>query len=99
MARQRITRAFVEARVDTVNRLLGFEAPVEFSTVGAVYLYGAYGDWAVHQWTNEAGGIRTLHELGSHREASIFLGGMIAALREVQVREIAAEEAARRAAL
>lgn len=96
MAR-RITRAFVEARIDTVNQLLGYSGTELPQTDGKVYLYGAYGSWAVHQYTGGHGGARTLHELSTLQEASIFLGGMIAALRELQAREIAADEAARRA--
>lgn len=79
----RITAKFLEARVDTVNGLLGFQTEnVKWSTVGAVRLSHAYGGYAVHRVCNESGGVSDLtggH--GSGREAAAFLGGMIEALR------------------
>lgn len=85
MARQRITRAFLEARVDTVNRLLGHPVPTPYSTDGAVTLSLAYGGYAVHQWSGPNGGRSSLTDgHGPAREAALFLGGMIAALRAVE---------------
>jgi hypothetical protein len=78
----RITRAHVEAKLDTINRMLGNTDP---NGVGTLELSGAYGGWAIHQICNEARGVRDL--TGGHgplREASLFASGMIAALRIVE---------------
>lgn len=90
---QRITRAFVEARIDNVNRLMGFVSDDEpdkpyrlaYNTVGAIYLSSAYNGYAVYQWMNDAGGVNDLS--GGHgtlREAATFLQGMITALHEAR---------------
>lgn len=78
----RITDKFLQARVNTVNRMLGFDpASVTWNTVGAVVLYGAYGATAVHRVSNTSGGVSDLSGLGTKREISFFLAGMIEALR------------------
>ncbi len=82
----RITDRDLSSRVDSVNHLLGFEN-VHYPTVGTVVLYQAYGSTAVHFVMNDQGGQRTLHGLGTKREAFYFLNGMLNGLR------IAAESA------
>jgi hypothetical protein len=76
----RITKKHLEAKVAIVNGMLGYEDP-QWNTVGAVRLYGAYGATGVHRVVNMSGGVDSLMELGTAREASQFLSGMIAALR------------------
>ena len=80
---QRMTISHIEAKVDTVNRLLGFDpAEVKWNTVGAVCLERAYGATGVRQTSNESGGERDLMGgLGTMRECAHFLNGMIQALR------------------
>lgn len=78
---QRISRQHVQAKIDIVNGMLGFES-VSWNTVGALRLDGAYGGWAVYRICNESGGISDL--TGGHdtaRNTANFLSGMIAALR------------------
>jgi len=80
----RITKSHVEAKVSIVNGMLGFDR-VEWNTVGALRLDGAYGGHAVYRIASESGGVSDL--TGGHgtlREASEFLSGMIAALRIAQ---------------
>lgn len=83
-----MTQRHVEAKVGIVNRMLGFDPDsIEYLTVGAIRLDGAYGGWAVHRVVNEHGGCSDL--TGGHgplREAAEFLDGMIAALRIVEER-------------
>ena len=81
---RRITQQHLEAKVDIVNSMLGFETPVPYGTDGAICLYMAYGDTAVHQYVGP--GQRDLSTLGTKREADQFLSGMIAALRTVDKR-------------
>ena len=81
---ERITNKQLEVMVDRVNRALGFDVPVGYGTVGAVYLYGAYGATAVHRWANEAGGASDLSGFGTKRETYRFLRGMDAALWAVR---------------
>lgn len=78
----RITAAHLEAKVSTINRLLGFASGAPYPTPGAVLLYSAYGGRGVHRVSNTAGGQEDL--MGGcqpARECSRFLDGMIAALR------------------
>jgi hypothetical protein len=75
-----MTQAHVNAKIDIVNGMLGYDAP-EWSTVGAVRLYGAYGGYGVHRVMSTSGGVTELAPIGTLREAAIFLSGMIAALR------------------
>jgi hypothetical protein len=82
---ERITEKFLQARIDTVNRLLGFDPEtVRWNTVGTVQLYGAYGATAVHRVVNDAGGVSDLSGLGTRREIGLYLAGMIEALRITQ---------------
>lgn len=76
----RITNAHLIAKIETINNMLGVK-DVDYRTVGAVRLEGAYGGTGVSRVVNEAGGVSTLHHYGTKREANIFLSGMIASLR------------------
>lgn len=76
----RITQKHLEAKVSIINGMLGHDAP-EWNTVGAVRLYNAYGMTGVHRTMNASGGVTSLAELGTARDAAHFLSGMIAALR------------------
>lgn len=78
----RITQAHIDAKVDTVNSLLG----VQYPEVGAIYLYMAYGGVSVAETINEHGGIRQLTGIGTKREAATFLDGMIIGIREAKER-------------
>lgn len=77
----RMTRPRLEAKVQTVNRLLGFR-DVTYRTVGAIELQYAYGGVQVGQIT-EGHGISTLSTdgYGTMAQAGTFLDGMMAALR------------------
>lgn len=77
----RITDEHLEAKVDTVNRLMGIEVPTPYSTNNAVHLYKAYGSVAVHAYVGPHGGSSDLSTLGTKREAANFLDGMIKAIR------------------
>jgi hypothetical protein len=79
----RITRKILEAKVATVNGLLGFDVDaLQYNTVGSVQLYGAYGATAVHRVVNEAHGITDLSGFGTMKETAAFLSGMITGLRK-----------------
>lgn len=75
----RITKKHLQAKVAIINGMLGYDAL--WNTVGAVRLYCAYGGYGVHRVVNTAGGVDDLLPCGTAREASMFLQGMIAALR------------------
>lgn len=77
-----ITKSHLEGKVDTINRMLGYELPIAYSTDGAIVLSGAYGGTGVHRYSGPHGGVSDL--MGGHytkREAGKFLDGMIHALR------------------
>ena len=74
----RITKKYVQARLDILNRALGF-TETSWNTVGALSLYDAYGSTGVVRVVNTSGGVSTLKGLGTLREAEIFIDGMIAA--------------------
>lgn len=76
----RITAQHLEAKVGIVNGMLGYSDP-QWNTVGAIRLYRAYGGTGVHRVVTTGGGVSDLMGLGTAREASQFLSGMIAALR------------------
>ena len=81
----RITDAHLEAKVETINKMLGFKGDEPYSTPGMVVLAGAYGGKGVHRYCNTAGGVSDL--MGGYytkREVSHFLNGMIQALRAVE---------------
>jgi hypothetical protein len=77
----RITDAMLDFRLNTANSLLGFSSDVPYPTPGTLVFYKAYGSTGVHLVDNEHGGQRTMFDLGTKREAFIFLGGFIQALR------------------
>lgn len=79
---QRITIKHLQAKVNRVNRHLGFDhAAVSWNTVGAVRLDRAYGGVSVFRIVNIHGGVSDLTGYhGTMREASRFLDGMIATL-------------------
>jgi len=84
----RVTKGHLEAQVDIINRLFGYDDP-KWDTVGAVRLSCAYGGYGVYRVLNASGGIADL--MGGHltaREASQFLSGMVAALRQVALQDI-----------
>lgn len=77
----RITDRDLNRRIDTVNSLLGFDTDQNlYMQKGAVKTYSAYGATGVHINCNEHGGVSVLHELGTKREAFIFLRGLITGL-------------------
>lgn len=78
----RITKAHLEAKVRIVNAMLGNPEDAPYPTPGVVVLSGAYGGTGVHRVVNEHGGQEDLMGYhGTKSEASLFLSGMIAALR------------------
>jgi hypothetical protein len=83
---QRITDGMIEARIDTINRMLGHETvPVPYSTIGGVVRASAYGGTGVHRYNNEFGGVSDLFGgYSTKREVYNFLQGMIQALRIVE---------------
>jgi hypothetical protein len=76
----RITQKHLEAKVGIINGMLGYASP-QWDTVGAIHLYRAYGATGIHRVMNTSGGVDSLMELGTVKEASQFLSGMIAAFR------------------
>lgn len=84
----RVTRKHLEAKVNIVNGMLGFDpdggSNGGYNHKGFLNLYCAYGGYQVHKYIGEAGAVDSLSTLGTAREASQFLSGMIAALRIVQ---------------
>lgn len=82
----RITERLLRAKVDGINRMLGYsvdnDGPHGWSReLRSIRWDGAYGGHAVHQLITGTGGI---HDLtgghGTARECAAFLDGMIAAL-------------------
>jgi hypothetical protein len=86
----RYTRSVVQAHIDNVNRLLGFDPEtVQYNTVGALRLYSAYDAWTVHRVSNDGAGVSdVMGRLTTLREVALFLQGMREAL--YLVRETAA---------
>ena len=77
----RVTNSVLQARLDSVNRMLGNPPDAPYSTVGVLVLYGAYGGMTVHQYMNEAGGVSDLMGgIFTRREVLLFLNGMVRAL-------------------
>ena len=77
MATRRITAKELEALVTIINAHLG-KGDKE---IGSVRLYSAYGGVGVQQLMNEQGGVTTLCEVVTKREAYYFVRGMLSALR------------------
>ena len=81
----RMTRKHLEAKVDIVNSMLGFDPDaLEYNTIGSIQLYSAYGATQIHRVVNDAHAVDALSTLGTMRETAEFLSGMIAALRITQ---------------
>jgi hypothetical protein len=67
----RITRAFLDAKADTINRMTN--SPVESSrmvdgkwtaNVGNYHISSAYGGYCLHRMVNEGGGARDVFDCG-----------------------------------
>lgn len=76
----RITQAHVSAKIDILNRMLGFEN-AKWNTIGSVHLYGDASGWKLHLMMNEHGGVTSLTQSGTLREAAAAVQGMIVATR------------------
>ncbi len=68
---QRITRSFLEAKVRTLNSMMG--TPMEssrlvndkyVSNVGNFHISGAYGGYCLHRMSNESGGVSDVFSIG-----------------------------------
>ncbi len=68
---QRITRAFLDAKADTLNSLTN--SPAESSrmvdgkyraNVGSYHISGSYGGYCLHRMANEAGGVNDVLNCG-----------------------------------
>ncbi len=68
---QRITEKMLQAKVDYINKLKGFDHP-KYSTVGAYCLDHAYGGVALHQYCNEYGGISDVLRCGYITKRDLF---------------------------
>jgi hypothetical protein len=79
---QRMTKAHVEAKLATVNRMIGTPDP-DWNTPRSIKLDGAYNGWRVVQVPSDGRGDSALSGFGygTLRECANFLDGMIAALR------------------
>ena len=82
----RLTAGYLQAKIDTANRLLGFDPDNDkWGTVGALQLSGGYGGHAVHKVINESLGVSDLSRgYKTAREVACYLDGFIEALRQVQ---------------
>lgn len=77
MSGLRITRKVVDAKVDNVNRLLGFNPDTDRYQVGMLMVQGAYGGYRVERITSEG---RSTSPIGSHafgpmRDCALILDG------------------------
>lgn len=79
----RITNSHVEAKIDILNRMLGFENS-EWNTIGSIHLYRDACGSKLHLVMNEHGGVASLTETGTLRETAAAVQGMIAATRIAQ---------------
>jgi len=80
MVQPRITDRVLNARLDTVNGLLGFREGVD----GSFTIYQAYGCTTVRRISGDSGGQSDIGApFGTKREALVFLDGMVTALRIV----------------
>ena len=77
---RRINQDHVSAKIDILNRLLGFEN-AKHSTIGSIQLYGDQSGWKLHLIMNEYGGVTSVTETGTLRETAAAVQGMIAATR------------------
>jgi hypothetical protein len=81
----RITRKHVDAKLQIINDMLGTN-PRAWNVIGTIELYSTLGAYSIHRVTTTSGGVESLTTVGTLREASEFLSGMIAALRIVEGR-------------
>ena len=57
----RVTKAMLDTKVDAINEKLGFEADkVQYNTIGAYTLSGAYGGWQLQKIVTDGGGVRSI---------------------------------------
>lgn len=54
----------LEHLVGVINRLQGHESLPEYSTIGAYYLDGAYGGYALYRWVNHSGAVEDVFQKG-----------------------------------
>ena len=59
----RVTEKHLQARVDTINKLMGFIYP-KYSTIGSYCLSFAYGGVSLHRYSNECGGVHDVFNCG-----------------------------------
>lgn len=79
----RITRPMVDARCQTINRMLGITDPA-WNTPGTIQIAGAYGGTKVERVTSREGSSTDLtHGYSPLRETYMFLQGMIAAIESI----------------
>lgn len=95
---ERITKKFLQARIDTLNRLTG--NPVEpyrkdgdklVANVGNYHLSGAYGGHSLHRMVNESGGCSDIFSCGhiSARQLSDLIGAYMAGIYTTQKEQTA----------
>jgi hypothetical protein len=87
----RITRAHLDAKADTLNRMTN--SPVESSrmvdgkwtaNVGNYHISGAYGGYCLHRMVSESGGVRDVFNCGhtTARELAGLMSAYIAGLHD-----------------
>ena len=91
---QRITRKFLEAQINTLNRMTGNpeepyrrnEAGKSVANVGNYHLDGAYGGFALYRMVGESGGCSDIFSCGhvSARQLSDLIGAYMAGIYSVQ---------------
>ncbi len=67
----RITQKHLEAKVDRLNRMAGFDNP-PYSTVGAFCLDYAYGGVELHRYVNEHGAITDIFRMGHMPKRELY---------------------------
>ena len=90
---QRITRKFLEARIDTLNRMTGnpleayrTENGKHFANIGNYHLDGAYGGFALYRMCNESGGCSDIFSSGhmTARKLSDLISAYMAGIYSIQ---------------
>ena len=91
---QRITRKFLEAQINTLNRMTGNpeepyrrnEAGKSVANVGNYHLDGAYGGFSLFRMGNESGGCSDIFSCGhvSARQLSDLISAYMAGIYSVQ---------------
>lgn len=88
----RVTRAQIEAKVQTVNRMLGM-TDVRYNTIGAIETAWAYGGVKIIQITEGLGSTDlSQFSYGTVPQADNFLDGMLRAIQIMKRAAIAATE-------